>query len=486
MRFLRQSLSGLLLLALTLGLLVYGGQVMVSAFQARMAEELKAPERREREYTATLVTAQSRTVTPILTAYGEIQSRRTLEIRAKTAGTLMELADNFENGGVVNAGERLARVDPQKAEFALSRAESELADSIAERREAERALVLAKDELEASIDQSALREKAFQRQLDLESRGVGTAASVEATELSASQARQSVIIARKAVAAAEARLDQAETRISRSEIALEEAEQQLEDTEIFARFSGTLSDVTVVEGRLVSINEKLGTVIDGDALEVSFRVSTAQYARLTDASGALIKAPVKAVLTTFGQDLEFQGRITRDSAEVGANQIGRVLFATLDNAATLKPGDFVTVMIEEPQLDNVVRLPASALGPAGDVLILGAENRLTVLPVKLLRRQGDDILVQGEGIDGKQVLVDRTPLMGEGVKVVPFLAGSEAYNTPASELLELTEERRARLIAFVQSSLDMSEEIKTRMVGQLEQATVPAGLVERLERRIDG
>ena len=39
---------------------------------------------------------------------------------------------------------------------------------------------------------------------------------------------------------------------------------------LFAKFSGTLSDVTIVEGGLVSINEKLGTIVDGSTLEVLF------------------------------------------------------------------------------------------------------------------------------------------------------------------------------------------------------------------------
>lgn len=473
-------------MALCLGLLAYAGYGFVSAMQARMAEENETPDRREREFVASMVTAEARTVTPILTAYGEVQSRRTLEIRAKSSGTLTELAENFENGGVVAAGDLLAVVDPSGAEFALSRSESELIDAKAEEREAERALVLARDESAAAVDQAALREKAFQRQTDLEDRGVGTAAAVETAELAASQARQVVIVARKAEAAAEARLDQAKTRITRAQIAFDEARRNLNDTQIYAKFPGTLSDVTVVEGGLVSVNERLGMIVDGDALEVSFRVSTAQYSRLTDAQGALMAAPLLVRLSTFGQDFEYEGRISRDSAAVGAGQIGRVIFARLDHAPALKPGDFVTVEIEEPALTDVVRLPASSLSSTGDVLTLSDDSRLQPVPVTLMRRQGDDVLVRGDNLDGQQVLADRTPLLGAGVKVVPFLVTPDIDDVPQSELLEISEERRARLIAYVRTGLDVSEDIKARLLGQLEEAMVPADLVERLERRIGG
>lgn len=474
------------MLALSLGLLAYAGQGIVGAFQDRMAEENKAPDRQEREFVASMITAQATTITPVLTAYGEVQSRRMLEIRAKSSGTLMELSDSFENGGLVEAGDLLAVVDPSRAEFALSRAESELTDAKAEQREAERALVLARDESAAAADQAALREKAFKRQVDLEERGVGTAAAVEVTELAASQARQTVIIARKAEAAAEARLDQAQTRITRSQIAFDEATRTLEDTRIYAKFNGTLSEVSVVEGGLVSLNEQLGMVVDGAALEVSFRISTAQYSRLTNADGQLMKAPVTVRLSTFGEDFEYTGRISRDSAAVGAGQIGRLVFATLDAAPALKPGDFVTVEVEEPPLENAIRLPASALGTTGDVLILGTDSRLQPTPVQLLRRQGDDVLVRASSLEGAQVLTVRTPLLGEGVKVRPVLQDPEPTQQDRAEMLEISQEQRARLIAFVRSGLDASEDIKTRLLGQLQEAKVPAELVERLERRIGG
>ena len=55
-----------------------------------------------------------------------------------------------------------------------------MADAQADLREAIRALDLAKDEISAAHEQAALRQKALVRQQNLVTRGVGTAASVEA------------------------------------------------------------------------------------------------------------------------------------------------------------------------------------------------------------------------------------------------------------------------------------------------------------------
>ncbi|SEL96839.1 RND family efflux transporter, MFP subunit [Roseovarius azorensis] len=484
MRFLRQGLTGLFLLSLTLGLLAYAGQTIMSAIEERLSRETRVPERRERVFAVRTTLATEATITPELTAFGQIQSRRTLEIRAQATGTITELSPDFIEGGQVRAGQFLARIDPADAQSALDRARTDLMDARAEEREAARALTLAQDELAARRDQAALQERALARQRDLESRGVGTLTAVETAEYNVVQARQAVLAGRQALAQAEARVDQAATAAARAKLALSEAERRLAETRINAGFSGTLSDVTLVAGRLVSANEQLARLVDGTALEVAFRVSTPQYARLLDDSGALLPAPVTATLDAFGLDLTATGTVTRQSAAVGEGQTGRLIFATLDSAPAMKPGDFVTVTVEEPRLERVVHLPADALGPDGTVLVLDTGDRLEALPVNVLRRQGNDVLVRGEGLSGRAVVRDRTPVLGPGIKVRPLPTAPDEETD--EETVTLTPDRRARLVAYVESSPDMPDAVKQRLLAQLGQPQVPAQMVERLERRIGG
>ncbi|TDK43762.1 efflux RND transporter periplasmic adaptor subunit [Antarcticimicrobium luteum] len=485
MRFLRQSLTGLFLASVMLALLIYAGQLVMGAVQSRMADDRGPQPARERVFAVNLRTARMETVTPVLPAFGQIESRRTLELRAAVGGRVIWLAEGFEDGGTVAAGQELVRIDPADAQSTLDRAKSDLLDAEAEQRDAARALVLARDELSAARDQEDLRDRAFQRQKDLQDRGVGTASTVETAELALSAARQAVLARRQAVAQAEARVDQAETRTVRTRIALSDAQRALTDTTITAAFDGTLSNVTLVEGRLVSPNEKLAELIDPDALEIAFRVSTAQYARLLDGGGDLIPAPVTATLDVSGAALVARGRISRDSAAAGEGQTGRMLYARLDSARGFKPGDFVTVAVEEPPLERVVRLPASALDAAGTVLVLGEEDRLEALPVELVRRQGDDVLLRGAGLDGREVVIGRTPLLGTGIRVRPLREEAQAAPSEAA-MLELSDERRARLVAFVEGNTRMPREMKDRVLAQLGGPQVPAQLVARIESRIGG
>lgn len=484
MRFLRQSLVGLFLASLTLALLVYAVALIISAVQERMSGDKPAPPAQERVFAVNVVEARSETIAPELQAFGQVQSRRTLELRTAIGGRVIALADSFEEGGAVRAGDVLVQIDPADSQAALDRLQSDLLDAEAEARDAKRLMTLARDDLTAAQDQAALRERAFQRQKDLQDRGVGTAATVEVAELAAAAARQAVLSRRQAVAQAEARIDQAATALARARIALATARRELAETTLTAAFDGTLSDVTLVEGRLVSANEKLALLVDPDALEVAFRVSTAQYARLLDDAGNLLPADVTVSLDVTGADLLAHGRISRDGAIAGEGQSGRMIFARLDAAPGFKPADFVAVTVREPPIDNIARLPASSLDAAHTVLVLGEDDRLESLNVELVRRQGDDVLVRGDGLAGRDVVVGRTPLLGAGIRVRPV--HDEARAEPEQAMLELSDDRRARLVAYVTANERMPDDAKARVIAKLSETQVPAQLVQRIESRIGG
>ncbi|QEW18750.1 Acriflavine resistance protein A precursor [Marinibacterium anthonyi] len=489
MKFLRQSLVGVFLAALTLALLIFAGEMIVGAIRERMNAEVKPPQQRERIFAVNVEPAHFDTVIPVLEAFGEVKSLRTLEVRAAAPGRVIALSEDFVEGGTVSAGDVLFEVDPADAEGALDRAKSDMLDAEAEVRDADRGLELAQDELVAAREQSDLREKAYQRQVSLNERGAGTTSAVEAAELSAAQARQAVLTSRMSVAQAEARVDQAKTTLNRSRIALRTAERDLDDTRVTAPFDGTLSDVTLVEGRLVQVNERVASLVDPDLLEVAFRISTAQYVRLLDGDGGLIDAPVSVSLNIAGIDLMARGKVNRDGAAVGEGQSGRQLFARLEDAHGFKPGDFVTVRVEEPPLEHVARLPSSVLDAAQTVLVLGDEDRLEVLPVTLVRRQGDEVLLRGEGLEGREVVIGRTPLLGPGIRVRPIRPDrpdEAAEAVPDPSMLKLSDEHRARLVAFVTGNKRMPEDVKARLLGALEQDEVPAPVVQRIESRMGG
>ena len=482
MRFLRRSLTGVFLLSVTFALIAFAGHMIREAVVMRMNEEPRSFPQRERVLAVNVVTLEPQLITPELTVFGELRSQRTLDLRSASSGIVLEASDALVEGGAVKEGQLLLRIDPAEAQATLDRAEADLQDAQAELRDAERSLLLEQDELTAAQAQAELRAQALTRAQDLQTRGVGTAAAVEDAELAASSAEAAVLTRRQALASAEARIDQALTRLARVKIDVSEAERDIADTQVFAAFDGVLSEVAISPGGRVTANELFAQLVDPTRLEVSFRVSTSQYARLLDADGRLIKAPVRLALDVSGVNLATTGQIIRESATVGAGQTGRLLFARLDAAPGFRPGDFVTVSIDEPELQNVARVPATAVGPDQTVLVVGAEDRLESGAIQLLRRQGDDVIIDVLDLAGAVIVAERSPLLGTGIKVRPILPSGVTPDEP--EMITLDPARRARLIAFVTEGR-MPEEVKARIIGQLEQEEVSSETVARLESRMD-
>ena len=482
MRFLQRSLTGVFLLAMTLALLAWAGALVRGAVVERMNEEPRSFPQRERVLAVNVVTLTPQTIMPTMTVFGELRSQRTLDLRSATGGTVLSASDALVEGGAVKQGQLLLRIDPVDAQAALDRIRADLQDAQAELRDADRALILANDELSAARDQAALREQALTRARDLQTRGVGTAAAIETAELAASSAQASVLSRRQSLAAAQARIDQATTRLARAQIGLSEAERAVSDTEISAAFDGTLAEVTISPGGRVTANERFAQLVDPTMLEVAFRVSTSQYARLLDGDGSLISAPISVALDVSGVDLRAEGQITREGATVGAGQTGRLLFARLDRAPGFRPGDFVTVNINEPALDNVAQIPATALAADQTVLVVTEGDRLETASVALLRRQGDDVIVTVGDNAGATIVAERSPLLGAGIKVRPIRPGVVAQED-APELITLDEDRRAKLIAFVTDGR-MPDDVKARIIGQLKEDQVSSETVARLESRM--
>lgn len=500
MRFLRRSLTGLFLVAVTMALLALAALITRSAIEERMAQESFSRPARERVYAVNVVTVTPERIVPVLEAFGEVRARRQLEIRTMTGGPVIEIGQGFEEGGRVSAGQLLVRVDPSDLDDALALAKTDLAEAEAEVRDATAALGIAEDDLASARAQAELRAQALDRQKGLSRRGVGTEAAVETAALAAAAADQAVLSRRSALATAEARVSTAENTLARRQIAMAEAERRLNETEVTAPFAGTLSGVSLVEGRLVTASEQIATLVDPSALEVSFRLSTAQYARLVDNAGDLIPAEVTVRLAVSGVDLVATGKIDRESAEVGEGLTGRLLFARLEAAPGFRPGDFVTVEIREPALDDVAALPASAVDAGGTVLVLGTEDRLEEISVDVLRRQSETVLVRAGALAGREVVSERTPMLGAGISVRPFRPGAEgadqvqgsggggmgAEGAAGDQTIALDPERRAALVAYVKDNARMPAEAKDRILKQLEAEEVPSSVVERLESRMGG
>ncbi|MCV0424502.1 MAG: HlyD family efflux transporter periplasmic adaptor subunit [Roseibium sp.] len=500
MRFLMRGLVGLALMAIMIGFVGFGG---LRLYEAMTTEETaRRRPASERSYTVNVAELTPEAISPITTAYGQVESWRTLQLRASSEGRLVDVASKFRDGAAVAKGELLLRIDPANAEFQYLDAEAALADAGAQKTEAEEAIIVAEQELEAARRQLALRKQALERQIQLKDKGYSTAVQVETEELAVASLEQALNNRLQSVITARKLIERMDLTVQRAELALENAERVLNETTLVAPYEGYLSEVDATLGRRVSTSETLALLIDPAALEVKFSLSTSEFSRLLDASGNLIKAPVTVTLELGPRSVEIPGHIDRAAAVVSEGEAGRTLFAMLDlePGTVLRPGDFVKVGVEEPELREVAVVPSAAVTEDGRLLVVDDGDRIREIKTKILRRVGNEVVLADVPF-GTDYVRERLPQLGTGLKVTPRRTdgvgtaapmtaeapranrGSGADETgPPGDLVALEPERRAALIEQLNNS-NLPENRKARLLALLNKPMVPKDLIDRLEQR---
>ena len=294
---------------------------------------------------------------------------------------------------------------------------------------------------------------------------------------------------RKAILQAQSRLSQSKGTVIRRELAFANAERKLKNTQVKAEFDGTLSNVSLVSGGIVNNNERVGLLVDPSSLEVKFRISATQFNRLIDDSGNLQTIPTFVKLDVFGTEISASGFIERSSATVGTGLTGRLLISNLSqgNVSSFRSGDFVTVSLKEPILDNVIELPSNALSGGNRILTLSDEDRLKEIEVTVLRRKKNNVIIDASNVDGKEIVTNRTPLLGAGIKIKPIRPGATDVNNdeaPEPENIILDDERRQKMITFIDGNSYIPKSAKKKIIKALNEKKVPLKLINRIESRM--
>ena len=116
MRFLKRSFIGLVLAIVALGLLLGAGWLIRDALSPELAEPARPGQgAEERIFTTTVQTVEPTEIVPILTAYGEVRTLRSVELRAEAAGTVIWLAEGLASYWQNLLRARTGLLTPQQA-----------------------------------------------------------------------------------------------------------------------------------------------------------------------------------------------------------------------------------------------------------------------------------------------------------------------------------------------------------------------------------
>ncbi len=224
----------------------------------------------------------------------------------------------------------------------------------------------------------------------------------------------------------------AEANLTEMQVDLQRAELDLERTQIYAAFGGRVRSENVDVGQFVSRGETVASLYAIDTVEVRLPIANRQLAYMAvpaNAKGILEPEQAPSVLIRGeygGLQYQWQSALVRTEAEIDART--RMIYgvARVDNPVVrdiehppLLVGLFVHAEIAGRLVDDVVRLPRTAMRDHNQVLVVDEDNRLRFRDVGLLRMEHDEVLISSGLEAGERVCISPLQVVVEGMKVQP-------------------------------------------------------------------
>ena len=326
-----------------------------------------------------------------VSSQGTVEPRSQSELIPEVSGRAVWISPALIGGGSFREGDILLRIDDADYRSTLVRAEAAL-------KRAEVELEYARDELKRT---QSLHDKnlASQQQLD--------------------NVRRASWIA--------------EANLSENRAALDQAQRDLARTEIMAPFDGLVRNEHVDLGQFVTRGQGIGTIYATDYMEVRLPIAADQltYLGLPPSTRGQIPEAIRPPVTVsadFGNTrLLWEGELIRGEAEFDART--RMLYGVArirgdtngDDTLALPVGMFVQAEIRGRKVENIIRLPRSAMRDNNQVMVIDQENRLHFRHVSILRLEHDDMLVNGGLEAGELVCISPLQTAVEGMLVNPVI-----------------------------------------------------------------
>ncbi len=357
-----------------------GGYALLQATRPAPEKSERAP-RPTSVHTATV--EKKLTALEVLTQ-GEVRSRTEIDLISQVGGRVIEVSGEFIEGGRVEPGVPLLKIEDTDYRLALGEAQARLADA------------------ELAVQQALADQDVARKQL----RNDKSASDLALKKPQVTQARA-------LREAAQARLKQAQLNLQRTNVSLP--------------FSGRVAATHVHLGQFVTPGSALGKVFGTEVVEVRLPLNNPQLASLGLPIGYI--APDSGGLPVFlstqiaGALHQWQGTLVRLDASVDPDT--RMLFASVEvkdpYGAAVSPqgmplavGLFVDARIQGRKMEQVVSIPASALRAGNSVFLINKRGVLEIRPVQVVQSSRDQAVISAGLKPGEQVVISaiRNPVQG--------------------------------------------------------------------------
>lgn len=326
---------------------------------------------------------------------GIVRPAEELSVFPEVSGRILEVHPRLEPGGLIEAGERLARIEEEEFRLAVEEARAALTDARAR-------LALERGRQEVAREEWTL----FHEELGGEENGEPSARALREPQLE---------LARGEVEAAEARLARARLNLAR--------------TEIVAPFDAIVLRERASRGQRVGPQSEIAALMGAKVVWVEGAVRTSQIDFIAIPGVTAEEGSVARIRLHVGEDeIEWSGRVVRLLPELSREGLmARVLVEVAEpfkRTANGEPAGRLPLLVNESvriefegrRVEELIEVPRAALRE-GKRLYVFEEGRLSIRRPEIAWRLPESLLVRNGLEDGERVVVSPVPTPAEGLKL---------------------------------------------------------------------
>lgn len=307
-------------------------------------------------------------------SYGTVIASRTVVLKSQISGQVVDLNPKFDVGACLPMATPVLHIDPRDYQLEINRQQAAL-------KKAQATLALEQGQ------QGVARHEWQMYQQD-------NATSFESA----------------ALALREPYLRQAEAEVAAAQAVLAQAQLALERTAITLPFDALVLSKEVEVGAQLVAQGAVATLVATDTFWLEVSVPVAQLSWL-ELPGVNSSVGASAQVTTPSLSHPRSGRVVRllGNLEEGG-RMARLLIAIIDPLDKNKPlgqrqplllGDYVDVVLDGRDLNDVIVLSRNTLHDGNQVWVAQADNTLTIRTIEILWKDRTQIYI-GHGADGLQ------------------------------------------------------------------------------------
>jgi len=363
----------------------------------------------------------------VVASTGTIKPHIQSDLVSEAAGSVIYASPNFTNGGFIEQGELLLRLDPAEYQYAVANINATLSGVKARLTELDTTASNLKKSLAIEGQHLALAERQFTRHTKLRKQGTVSQSALDQSEREYLLRRSSLQSLENSLALipAQRQILQADLKLKQAQLA--SAQLDLDRTQIKAPYKGRVMEQRVDMGQSVSKGSVLADIYAVDYVEIRLPITDwdASFLTLPEGRGDEPQQAVMLSASVAGNEYQWHGRIMRTEGMLDARTRQLFLIAQVDDPYAAIPdgrpplmiGQFVEAEIPGRLLHDVIVLPRKVIRANDEVLVITPDNRIERRNLNVAWRDQGNVIVHAGLSAGDRVSLTQLPYAPDGSQV---------------------------------------------------------------------